>query len=200
MDTANHWISGILAFLLLTSFLKIFVTLSILRFGLNLEQGSFGLITAVASVALTIVVMAPHLSALGGIEGLLQGGQQGITAHAQKLKPFLEQHVDAGVLGRVHEAPSADATPGGAADRPAQTPETLVAAFVMSELRSAFSLGVMLLIPFLVIDLLVANVLLALGAQQLSVVSIALPLKLLLFVAVDGWALLTSKLLTSYAA
>ncbi len=69
----------------------------------------------------------------------------------------------------------------------------------MSELRRAFTVGFLVFLPFLVVDLAVANVLLALGLSQLSPTSVSLPLKLLLFVAVDGWKLLARALALSYA-
>jgi type III secretion protein R len=74
----------------------------------------------------------------------------------------------------------------------------LAPAFVVSELRRAFTIGFLVFIPFLVVDLLVSNVLLALGLTQLSPTSVALPFKLLLFVAVDGWKLLARGLVLSY--
>jgi type III secretion protein R len=74
----------------------------------------------------------------------------------------------------------------------------LAPAFVVSELRRAFTIGFLVFVPFLAVDLVVANVLLALGLTQLSPTSVALPFKLLLFVAVDGWRLLARSLALSY--
>ena len=75
----------------------------------------------------------------------------------------------------------------------------LTPAFVTSELKEAFSIGFLLFIPFLILDILVANVLLSLGMHMLSPTTISLPFKLLLFVLVDGWALLTRGLVLGYA-
>jgi type III secretion protein R len=75
----------------------------------------------------------------------------------------------------------------------------LAPAFVVSELRRAFTIGFLVFVPFLVVDLVVSNVLLALGLTQLSPTTVALPFKLLLFVAVDGWKLLARALALSYA-
>jgi type III secretion protein R len=74
----------------------------------------------------------------------------------------------------------------------------IVPAFVVSELLAAFALGFAIYLPFLVIDLVVANVLLALGMQMLNPSQISLPFKLLLFVAIDGWGLLAQTLVTGY--
>ena len=75
----------------------------------------------------------------------------------------------------------------------------LAPAFMVSELRRAFTIGFLVFLPFLVVDLVVANILLALGLTQLSPTSVALPLKLLLLVAVDGWRLLARGLALAYA-
>jgi type III secretion protein R len=75
----------------------------------------------------------------------------------------------------------------------------LIPAFVVTELLAAFALGFALYLPFLVLDLVVANVLLALGMQMLNPTQVSLPFKLLLFVAVDGWGLLAQTLVTGYA-
>jgi type III secretion protein R len=87
----------------------------------------------------------------------------------------------------------------GAAPPGEQEFAVLAPAFVVSELRRAFTIGFLVFVPFLVVDLVVSNVLLALGLTQLSPTSIALPFKLLLFVAVDGWKLLARALALSYA-
>jgi type III secretion protein R len=76
----------------------------------------------------------------------------------------------------------------------------LVPAFVIGELSAAFRIGFLLFIPFLVIDMVVANLLLALGMHMLSPTTVSLPFKLLLFVLIDGWHLLTQGLVLSYAA
>jgi type III secretion protein R len=76
----------------------------------------------------------------------------------------------------------------------------LVPAFMVTELTEAFALGFLIYLPFLVIDLVVANVLLALGMQMLNPTQVSLPFKLLLFVALDGWGLLARSLLSGYSA
>ena len=74
----------------------------------------------------------------------------------------------------------------------------LVPAFVVTELTEAFAIGFLIYLPFLVIDLVVANVLLALGMQMLNPTQVSLPFKLLLFVAIDGWGLLAQALVSGY--
>jgi type III secretion protein R len=75
----------------------------------------------------------------------------------------------------------------------------LIPAFMITELMEAFALGFVLYLPFLVIDLVIANVLLSLGMQMLNPTQVSLPFKLLLFVAIDGWGLLARALVTGYA-
>ncbi|MCU0692387.1 MAG: flagellar type III secretion system pore protein FliP, partial [Polyangiaceae bacterium] len=75
----------------------------------------------------------------------------------------------------------------------------LIASFMVTELTEAFALGFLIFLPFLVVDLVVANVLLSLGMQMLNPTQVSLPFKLLLFVAVDGWGLLSRALVTGYA-
>ena len=91
-----------------------------------------------------------------------------------------------------------------AARRRAQVSETDLAvvapAFVLTELKQAFQIGFLVFLPFLVVDMVVANVLLALGMQSLSPSQVSLPFKVLLFVAVDGWALLARSLVQGYRA
>jgi type III secretion protein R len=74
----------------------------------------------------------------------------------------------------------------------------LVPSFVVTELTEAFAIGFLIFLPFLIIDLVVSNVLLALGMQQLSPTQVSLPFKLLLFVAIDGWGLLSQALVSGY--
>ena len=76
--------------------------------------------------------------------------------------------------------------------------KTLVPAYVISELKTAFQIGFMVFIPFLIIDLVVASILMAMGMMMVSPVTISLPFKLMLFVLVDGWALLMGSLVQSF--
>ena len=87
------------------------------------------------------------------------------------------------------------------ADRASVTPDdltVLVPSFVVTELSEAFAIGFLLYLPFLVIDLVIANILLALGMQMLSPTQVSLPFKLLLFVSIHGWGLLAQALVSSY--
>jgi len=190
------------ALVTLTSFLKISIVLSILRHALGAPQIPPNSAITGLSLLLTFAVMAPV------VEGTLTlavapGGGSGLSASlarakeaAEPLRAFLARHArpdDRETFMDVARRLGAETRPG------VEDFAVLAPAFVVSELRRAFTLGFVVFVPFLVVDLLVANVLLALGLTQLSPTTIALPFKLLLFVGVDGWRLLARGLALSYA-
>ncbi len=220
MDAIPAYVTGLVAVLLLTSFLKIFTSLNILRYGLGLQAGGFGLVVAGLSLALTLVVMSPRLGPSGGLEILL-GKPTEDAALQEKLKPFIEQHAHKDITARferIAEKLSAPATvaasssasmsalpapldataKGHTASVRATSSPVVVASFVVSQLQEAFYVGLLLLVPFVVLDLVVANMLMALGITQMPQAVVALPLKLLVFFAVDGWQLVSEKLLNGY--
>jgi flagellar biosynthetic protein FliP len=91
---------------------------------------------------------------------------------------------------------SQDAKPQGPADLPMRT---VIPAFMISEIKTAFQIGFVLFLPFLVIDMVVSSILLSMGMMQLPPVMVSLPFKVLLFVMVDGWNLVVASLVKSYA-
>ena len=192
------------ALVLLTSFLKIAVVLSIARSALGAPQVPPGTAVTGLALALSFLVMAPVAERAAAL-GAARPGEAGVAGAATRLSR---------AAGPVREFLARFARPddrGAFLDvarrlRPAEGPApaeddlaVLAPAFVVSELRRAFTIGFVVFIPFLAVDLVVANVLLALGLTQLSPTSVALPFKLLLFVAVDGWRLLARALALSYA-
>lgn len=190
------------ALVTLTSFLKIAVVLSIARSALGAPQVPPNSAVTGLALVLTALVMAPVAEAS---LALARGGDhRGLLATAatlgrsvEPLRAFLERHArpdDRAAFLDVAARLRRDGT------APADTDLAVLApAFVISELRRAFTMGFLVFVPFLVVDLVVSNVLLALGLTQLSPSSVALPFKLLLFVAVDGWKLLARALALSYA-
>ena len=214
MDTLPAYMSGFLAILLLTSFVKIFTSLHILRAGIGIHGGAFGVVTVALAFALSLLVMGPQLKDFGGVEGLLSGTQKGTQKLEERFRPFLEKHARPDIrarLGALATKISSNPVPTQSKDAqvspqvsPPKEPEvsfaTLIAAFLVSQLQEAFQLGLIFLVPFIVIDLLVTNVLMALGVVQISAMSVALPLKILLFFAVDGWALVAEKLVGGYVS
>jgi type III secretion protein R len=185
----------------LTSFLKMAVVLSVARSALGAPQVPPS--TAVTGLALLLTAVAMGPVAEDSWRALQaapepRGAEAALAAAGRAVEPlraFLLRHARpddrATFLDLARRArPSAQA---GESDLSVVAP-----AFVVSELRRAFTIGFLVFLPFLVVDLVVANVVLALGLTQLSPTSVSLPFKLLLFVAVDGWRLLARGLVLGY--
>jgi flagellar biosynthetic protein FliP len=184
--------------LMMTSFTRFVIVLSLLRQALGLQQGLPNrLITGVALI-LTMLVMRPigmqiwEKACVPYDEDKITLTQALGIAEAP-LSRFMLAQTSKNALGQIAQL---------AGESDAKTPEehsfpVKVAAFVLSELKTAFQIGCMLFIPFLVIDLVVASVLMAMGMMMQSPMVISLPLKLLLFVLVDGWTLTVNTLVSS---
>lgn len=208
MDSVPSYINGIVAVLLLTSFVKIFTSLYIMGHGLGLQSGGLSVILAALALALSWMVASSVQSTAPTLNSFIEGA--GPDRLESTYAPFMEQHVDGDIAARLgkmadklskkpaQEAKAADSTAAASASKAKRPFPVLVSAFLISQLKDAVQIGLMILIPFLVVDLVVTNALLALGATQISQQVVALPLKLLLFVAIDGWTLLSEKLLSGY--
>ncbi|RLB53411.1 MAG: EscR/YscR/HrcR family type III secretion system export apparatus protein [Deltaproteobacteria bacterium] len=194
--------AGLLPFVLvvLTSFVKMAVVLSVARTAMGTPQLPPNSVITGLAIVLSMVVMAP---VAGQVSERLRQRQEvfraadvssmgtAIAEAAQPLRRFLLQHAHPEQLQAVAEAIGTDTNtePGW---------PVLVTAFVISQLHEAFQIGFYIFLPFLVLDMLVASVLLSLGMHMLSPTTVSLPLKLLLFVFADGWTLLGTNLLGSY--
>ncbi|HEY6079236.1 MAG TPA: EscR/YscR/HrcR family type III secretion system export apparatus protein [Polyangiaceae bacterium] len=196
------------AFMTLTSFVKISTVLQIVRGAIGAQNVPSSTVILAFAGALTILAMAPLGSRLNErVTPLLAQAQQadsaewllGVTAAAKEpIQSFLRLNASERERRRFYEIARA-ARPSAERDR--VQPDDLsviVPAFVASELLAAFALGFAIYLPFLVLDMVVANVLLALGMQMLNPTQVSLPFKLLLFVAIDGWGLLAQTLVTGY--
>ncbi len=186
--------------LMMTSFLRILVVLAILRQALGLQGSPPGQVLAGLALFLSLFVMAPTLDlvnanaiapyAAGSLGADAAIGKAGEAFHAFMLAQTREANL----------IMFTDIAGGGSFQNGAEVPfSILLPAFVTSELETAFQIGFMIFLPFLVIDLVVASVLMSLGMMMLSPTIISLPFKLLLFVLVDGWALLMGSLALSFA-
>ena len=181
--------------LMMTGFTKIFVVLSLTRNALGLTTVPPNQVIAGLALFLSLFVMAPVLSEVNtdAVQPYLDGSMDFSTALDAGSAPLREY-----MLGHTREADLALIT--RAADQPnpedpASVPMlTLIPAFMLSELRSAFIIGFVIFIPFLVIDLVVSSVLMSMGMMMLPPVMVSLPFKLLLFVLVDGWGLIVTAL------
>lgn len=198
--------TGILAVLLFTCFVKIATTLSIFRFAIGLKGLTFGLVMLALSLALTLLVMSPQVEQSGGLNTLLAlKGPRDVKSIEETFLPFMAKHTDQRILGRIQKLSSRlskEKASGGDVNKELKSANknlgVIVSAFLISELSDAFKIGFILLVPFVVIDLLVVNVLMALGIQQMSPLVVSLPLKILLFLAVDGWTLISERLIGAY--
>jgi flagellar biosynthetic protein FliP len=185
--------------MLMTSFTRIIIVFSILRQALGLQQTPSNQLLTGMALFLTMFIMAPVFE----------------KVNQQALQPYLNEQLSAQDAVARAEGPIKDfmlaqtrqsdlelfmrlskRTDIASAD---QAPLTiLVPAFVTSELKTAFQIGFMIFIPFLIIDLVVASVLMAMGMMMLSPLIISLPFKIMLFVLVDGWALIIGTLAGSF--
>lgn len=198
--------------LMVTSFVKISVVLSIVRSAIGTQQIPPTQVITGLAIILTVYIMSPTLqemyreanpASIENSEGLLSAKSAGqlvesVQRAREPLRAFLKKRVTAKDkalfynLARKMRAP-AEREGIGADDFLVLTP-----AFVVSELKQAFQIGFLLFIPFIVVDMLVANILLALGMHMLSPTTISMPFKLLLFVLVDGWYLIAKGLVSGY--
>jgi len=193
------------AIMMLTSFSKIVVVLSIVRSALGTQQAPPTMVLTGLAAVLSATIMTPtfekmwntgrevYVEVHGGAELLSEAGR--VT---EPLREFLTRHGSAEERARFVDL-ARELRPPEEANLVAETDlSVVVPAFVLTELKEAFVIGFLLFLPFLVLDMLIANVLLALGMQTLSPSQVALPFKILLFVAVDGWALLSRGLILGY--
>jgi flagellar biosynthetic protein FliP len=185
---------------LMTSFTRIVIVMSLTRNALGIPQLPPQQVIVGLSLFLTMFVMSPTLSKLNDValQPLLADEISfSDAAHAAELpvKEFMLSYTREPELALFLDASGTDAP----VDRDEVPLTALIPAFVLSELKSAFILGFMIMIPFLVIDLVVSAVLTSLGMMMLPPTFVSLPLKILLFVLLDGWILITGTLLKSYA-
>ena len=182
-----------------TSFVRMIVVLSLLRTALGLTQSPPNAVLISLSLFLTAIVMAPTFQASydAGVKPLLDKKMElpaAFNASAQPVKMFMLAQVDREDLGlfvRLSHTPKTVKM----ADLPIHV---VTPAFMISELKRAFEIGFLLFVPFLVIDLVVASVLMSMGMMMLPPVVISLPFKLIFFVLVDGWRLVAGSLVESF--
>ena len=186
--------------LMMTSFTRILIVLAILRQALGLQQSPPNQVLIGLSLFLSLFVMAPTIEqvntraiapyAADQIPAETAIANAGEEFHAFMLRQTRER--DLMMFADIANAPRFES--------PEAVPfSILLPAFVTSELKTAFQIGFMLFLPFLVIDLVVSSVLMSLGMMMMSPMIVSLPFKLLLFVLVDGWAMLMGSLAQSFA-
>jgi type III secretion protein R len=193
------------AIVMLTSFSKIVVVLSMVRSALGTQQAPPTMVLTGLAAVLTAHVMAPTLERMWAtgrqVEAEVGLGREALSrlgSVVEPLRQFLVKH--GSPEERAHFVDMARELRAGDAEAAVSEDDLsiIIPAFVITELKEAFIIAFLLFLPFLVLDMLLANVLLALGMQTLSPSQVSLPFKVLLFVAVDGWALLSRGLILGY--
>lgn len=185
--------------ILMTSFTRIIVVLSFLRQALGTQQMPPNQLLVGLALFLTLFVMSPFLSKINqeALQPFLDGKisqEEAMTKALSPIRGFMfhqtrDQDLSLFVKMSKMERPKTRA------DVPTQV---LVPAFVLSELKTAFQIGFIIFLPFLVVDMVVASVLMAMGMMMLPPVVISLPFKIMLFVLVDGWSLIVGSLVKSF--
>jgi flagellar biosynthetic protein FliP len=185
--------------LMMTAFTRIVIVLAILRQALGAGQAPPNQVLVGLSLFLTLFVMGPVIDRINteAVQPYMAGTMDATTAMktgAEPLKRFmLDQTRESDIATFVR------ISGGEGFDKPEDVPlRILVPAFATSELKSAFQIGFLIFIPFVIIDLVVASVLMSMGMMMLSPVLISLPFKLMLFVLVDGWGLIMGTLAASF--
>jgi flagellar biosynthetic protein FliP len=186
--------------IMMTSFTRIVVVLSLLRTALGTATAPPNAVIMALALFLTAFVMGPVLqrSYDDGVRPLIANQitvEQALERGVAPLRGFMQQNVREKDLQLFMDL---------AKEPPAATPEQmslriLVPAFMISELKRAFEIGFLLFLPFLIIDLVVASVLMSMGMMMLPPVVVSLPFKLIFFVLVDGWTLVAGSLVQSYS-
>lgn len=182
-----------------TSFLRIIIVLSMLRQAIGMPETPPNPVLIGLALFLTLFTMAPVLQTLNqeALQPFMSGALGMEGAYAKGIAPLREfmirqtREQDLALMIELSKAPA-----------PQQMADVgnvqLVPAFMLSELRSAFQIGFLIFLPFLLIDLIVSSVLMALGMMMMPPTTVALPLKILMFILVDGWSLVLKALVGSF--
>ncbi len=185
--------------IMMTSFTRIIVVLSFLRTAIGIQQTPPNTVMISLALFLTFFIMAPTFQSAyeQGVVPLINEEIDEMTAIDRGLTPFREfmlKHVREDDLVLFTELSEA----GPFEDEQAIPLQILIPSFMISELRRAFEIGFMLFLPFLIIDMVTASILMSMGMMMLPPVMISLPFKIIFFVMVDGWHLISGSLIQSF--
>jgi flagellar biosynthetic protein FliP len=184
---------------MITSFTRIVVVLGFLRHALGTQTSPPNMVIVSLALFLTGFVMAPTFEAAynDGIQPLIENRIDEMAAFDKAVKPF-----HAFMMRQVREQDLKlflDLSRAPEIAKPEETPlKALIPAFMISEMRRAFEMGFLIFLPFLIIDMVVASVLMSMGMMMLPPASISMPFKLIFFVLVDGWYLIAGSLVQSF--
>jgi flagellar biosynthetic protein FliP len=187
------------AVIMMTSFTRIVVVMAILRQAFGLQQTPSNQVIIGLTLFMTLFIMTPVYNQINevAIQPYLSDQLTSVEAFDKgkvPLRAFMLEQTRLKDLDTLAAMADLDAV-----DKPTDLPMTvIIPAFIISELKTAFQIGFILFIPFLIIDLVVASILMAMGMMMLSPMIVSLPFKLMLFVLVDGWNLVIGTIATSY--
>jgi len=184
---------------MITSFIRITIVLSFLRTAMGTQQTPPNQVLISLALFLTLFIMAPTMEQAytQGISPLIEGDIEETEAFERTVQPFHDfmmsqvREKDLQLFVDIAKIPDEEA-------RKKMPLRVLIPSFMISELRRAFEIGFLIFIPFLIIDMVVASVLMALGMMMLPPIIIALPFKIIFFVLVDGWYLIAGSLVRSF--
>jgi len=185
--------------IMMTSFMRIIIVLSFLRSALGLQQTPPNQVLISLALFLTAFIMMPAFEQAydDGVRPLFDNTiteEQAFERIGAPFHTFMLHHVRDKDLKLF-----VDMSPGMEIEKPEDTPyRVLIPAFMISELKRAFEIGFLIFIPFVIIDMLVASVLMAMGMMMLPPVMISLPFKLIFFVLIDGWYMVCGSLIKSF--
>jgi type III secretion protein R len=196
------------AFMTVTAFVKIATVLQIVRSAIGAQNVPSGTVIMALAGALTLIAMAPvGDKIMVRLSPIIAGKdssdtialvRDGVEAVRVPMRDFLFANSTRSERSRFVDVARKARPDAQRADVHDDDLTVIVPAFVVTELGEAFAIGFLIYLPFLVIDLVVSNVLLALGMQMMSPTQVSLPFKMLLFVAIDGWGLLAQSLVAGY--
>lgn len=187
------------ALIMMTAFTRIIIVLSMIRNALSIQRMPPNQVIIGLALFLTLFIMMPTFQTINNqaVQPYVAGSIDQETAIANAMKPLREY-----MFQYTREKDLALFIDASQGSRPANRDEvstlTLIPAFVISELKTAFTIGFAIFLPFIIIDMIVASILMALGMMMLPPMMISLPFKLLLFVLVDGWYLTIKSMLMTF--
>ncbi|CEJ87371.1 Flagellar transport protein FliP [Hyphomicrobium sp. GJ21] len=187
--------------MMVTSFARFVIALSFLRSGLGLQTTPSNMILVSLALFMTMFVMAPTFQAAwdNGVKPMVENKisqEEGYTRTTEPFRAFMKANVrekDIAIFQDLSAERFGEANKAGPDDL-----RVLIPAFMVSELRRGFEIGFLVTLPFLVIDLVVATIMTAMGMMMMPPTVVSLPLKILFFVLVDGWSLLVGALVKSF--
>ena len=184
-----------------TSFTRIIIVLSILRQAMGTQQTPPNQVLIAIALFLTFFIMTPTLTEINrtALDPYLEGdlpAKSALSTGSNTLKEFLVKNTRENDLSMFTDLIGDQ----GYEDHTDIPLTVILPAFITSELKTAFQIGFLLFLPFLVIDMVIASILMSLGMMMLSPMLVALPFKLLLFVLVDGWAMTVGSLVATYVS